>query len=82
MQFIVEAFNDRQGAHIRPQRWEVGTVEELAERIESETGWHQEDSALVAREVAEGYSLDHEDAGTGRIVAAWRVEPALVGRRS
>ena len=73
MTYIVEVTNPYAADEL-VERYQV-RVEELASRIESETGVIGMEARMAALSVVNGHFYEHEDPETHRTVTAWRIEP-------
>jgi hypothetical protein len=78
MTFLVEISNPTLTDGNPYEVWKLATIEDFAQRIESETGWSRADSLSAAEEVVAGSEVKDEDAETGRVVTARRVKSAVI----
>jgi|GEM_PF-3698793 len=79
--FVVEVSNEREMYSVAPyERWELGTEEELADRLRLETGWHPLEAESAASDVALGLDFEDTDDETGKTVHAYVEQKAVAAR--
>jgi hypothetical protein len=78
VKFVVEVSNERSTSGGAYERWDLGSEEALADRMESELGWSSSESQVAASEVVAGLDFQDTDDETGKTVRAYVKQGAVV----